>query len=416
MSENAELEFFKKRLGNTESLLMLKQRQIDSILEITRAITQNLPLVALARTLQATIYAQLGVPKSALLVKTDGWECAYFQAEGEVDFRQRMNNYTQLFDNSKYLVILTDDSQFEMAIPVFFKDTLIGVSLVGGLETLGQDLKEEKIKFIQTIVTLICVANENKRLARKETRQQVVERDLFLASEIQRVLIPSKFPQNNHFKVSAFYKPYRNIGGDYYDFLKLSEDQYFFCMCDISGKGIAAAMLMANFQASLRFTIRQRLPLIEAVKILNAALLDITKGDSFITAFFGLLDCNKCTLEYVNAGHNNPLIFNNGKVEELSTGCTILGIVDELPKIESGLVNINKNTTLITYTDGLTEASDESGELYGEERLEQFFLSKQETNPELLNIELIQSILDFSKKDFFDDDISLMTIRFEGGR
>jgi len=413
MSENAELDFFKKRLGSTESLLMLKQRQIDCILEITRAITQNLPLVALARTLQATIYAQLGIPKSALLIKTDSWDCAYFQAEGEMDFRQRLMDYTQLFDNSKYLVVLNDDSQFEMAIPVFFKQTLIGVSLVGGLESLSQDLKEEKIKFVQTIVSLICVANENKRLARKEARQQVVERDLFLASEIQRVLIPAKFPQNDHFKVSAFYKPYRNIGGDYYDFLKLSEDEYFFCMCDISGKGIAAAMLMANFQASLRFTIRQRLPLIEAVKILNTALLDITKGDSFITAFFGLLDCKKCTLEYVNAGHNNPLIFNNGKVEELSTGCTILGIVDELPKIESGTIVVSQNTTLITYTDGLTEASNDQDELYGEERLAQFFLERKETNPELLNIALIQSILDFSKKDFFDDDISLMTIRFE---
>ncbi len=415
MSENAELDFFKKRLGSSESLLMLKQRQIDCILEITRAITQNLPSVALARTLQTTIYAQLGIHKSALLIKTDSWDCAYYQAEGEMEFRQRLMDYTQLFDSSKYLVVLNDDSQFEMAIPVFFKQTLIGVSLVGGLESLSQDLKEEKIKFVQTIVSLICVANENKRLARKEARQQVVERDLFLASEIQRVLIPAKFPLNAHFKVSAFYKPYRNIGGDYYDFLKLSEDQYFFCMCDISGKGIAAAMLMANFQASLRFTIRQRLPLIEAVKTLNTALLDITKGDSFITAFFGLLDCNKCTLEYVNAGHNNPLIFNKGKVEELSIGCTILGIVEELPKIESGKVSISKNTTLITYTDGLTEASNKEDELYGEERLSQFFLDRNETDPELLNIELIQSILDFSKKDFFDDDISLMTIRFEGG-
>jgi hypothetical protein len=100
MGENAELDFFKKRLGNTESLLMLKQRQIDSVLEITRAITQNLPLIALARTLQATIYAQLGISKSALLIKSEEWECAYFQAEGEADFKQRITSYTQLFDGS----------------------------------------------------------------------------------------------------------------------------------------------------------------------------------------------------------------------------------------------------------------------------------------------------------------------------
>jgi sigma-B regulation protein RsbU (phosphoserine phosphatase) len=143
--------------------------------------------------------------------------------------------------------------------------------------------------------------------------------------------------------------------------------------------------------------------------------LDITKGDSFITAFFGLLDCNSCTLEYVNAGHNSPLLFNKKEVTELTVGCTILGIVDELPKIESAKVPIFSGTTLITYTDGLTEASNAAGELYGEERLSAFFLGKKEANPELLNIELIQSILDFSKKDFFDDDISLMTIRFDGG-
>jgi sigma-B regulation protein RsbU (phosphoserine phosphatase) len=411
--DNPELLFFKSRLGLTESLLMFKQRQIDAILEITRAINQNLPLVALSRILEATFTAQLDIAKSALLLKQQDWEIVYFHAQDYDSFLESKSSYIDFFRDSK-IVSKLENTLFEVGIPVFIHDELIGVLLLGDFQSTTDSLKEEKIKFAQTLANMICVAYENKRLLEQESKQKLVERDLFLASEIQRVLIPFKFPETPHFDVSAFYKPYRNIGGDYYDFFKISEGRYFFCMCDISGKGIAAAMLMANFQASLRFTMRQNIALIDSVQILNRSLFEVTKGDSFITAFFGVLDCASCTLEYVNAGHNSPFIFQSGEVKELTTGCTLLGFLEQLPVVKSEVLPIIPNSVLVAYTDGITEASNEEEELYGEERLKEFFVYNKDHEPELINIKLIQSIMRFSNKDFFDDDLSLMTIRFNG--
>lgn len=411
--DNPELQFFKSRLGLTESLLMFKQRQIDSILEITRAINQNLPLVALSRILEAIFTAQLNISRSSLLLKQQNWEVVFFHAYDYDVFLTRKLDYVTFFKDSK-IVSELECPLFEVGIPVFIHDELIGVLLLGDFQDTTDSLKEEKIKFAQTLANMICVAYENKRLVEQESKQKIVERDLFLASEIQRVLIPDKFPETPHFDVSAFYKPYRNIGGDYYDFFKVSEGRYFFCMCDISGKGIAAAMLMANFQASLRFTMRQNIALTESVQILNRSLFDVTKGDSFITAFFGVLDCSSCTLEYVNAGHNSPFIFQLNEVKELTIGCTLLGFLEELPVIKSEVLPIVPNSVLVTYTDGITEASNEEDELYGEERLKEFFVDNVADKPELINIKLIQSIMSFSNKDFFDDDLSLLTIRFNG--
>jgi sigma-B regulation protein RsbU (phosphoserine phosphatase) len=182
-------------------------------------------------------------------------------------------------------------------------------------------------------------------------------------------------------------------------------------MCDISGKGIAAAMLMANFQANLRIIVKQNLSLKEIVATLNKSVLDLTKGESFITVFIGLINTKTMELEYINAGHNPSYAMIDKKIVSLKTGCTILGAFDKLPFIHSEKIALTPSSLIVSYTDGITESSNAEEEYYGEERLVPFIEKNYEEPPSIFNLKLIDEIVNFSKKDVFDDDLSLLTIR-----
>ena len=159
-----------------------------------------------------------------------------------------------------------------------------------------------------------------------------MKKELELAAQVQTLLIPDQLPKDDAIEMAAIYQPHRDIGGDYYDYLEVNEDEIVFCIADISGKGIAAALLMANFQAQLRAYLRQNyLPITDFIQQLNKNVNQITRGDKFITMF--LAKYNKATrvLKYINAGHNPPVLLQNGKSQLLDKGCTILGMFEELP-------------------------------------------------------------------------------------
>src|SRR5690606_24788774 len=183
------------------------------------------------------------------------------------------------------------------------------------------------------------------------------------------------------------YRPHHEIGGDYFDFIRISEKEVAFSIGDISGKGIAAALLMANFQGQLRTKIAEHLDLKPFIEVLNDKVAQITKGEKFITLFLGVFNYENRTLRYVNAGHNPPLLCTNGNIQELSAGCTLLGMFDDLPVVNVGTVYIDHKALLINYTDGLIDFENEKSEYFSLERLVTFL----ETNYQL-------PVADFNKK------------------
>jgi len=290
--------------------------------------------------------------------------------------------------------------------------------LIGDIEEEGEGVSPiiKHLRFIQTLSNIITVAIENKRLFQETLRQEALKREMELASRMQTMLIPAteKLPSNPSIRMKAFYHPHFEVGGDYYDVIQLSKNEVGFCIADVSGKGISAAILMSNFQANLRALYTADKSLSDTLTRLNESVMQSAKGEKFITLFIARYHFQTRELKYVNAGHNPPLLYETGtgNLSQLSSGCVGMGMLDELPFINEAALTLDNPAKLFCYTDGLVEVIQDSGVEFGTENLE-----KQLSNPLALeeNIQTIikeQKILEDSAAIF--DDISIIGAEFPG--
>jgi len=164
------------------------------------------------------------------------------------------------------------------------------------------------LHFVQTLSNIIVVAIENIRLFNESLRQEALKKELELASKMQSMLIPRKetLPRNEKLHLTAFYHPHFDVGGDYYDCIILNKDEVGFCIADVSGKGISAALLMSNFQANLRALFTHEISLPALVERLNERVISSANGEKFITLFIAKFNYRTNDLVYINAGHNAP--------------------------------------------------------------------------------------------------------------
>jgi sigma-B regulation protein RsbU (phosphoserine phosphatase) len=413
----SELDFFKKRLSQTEGLLGMKQQQIDSLLEITRAVNNNMPTTALARIYENILRAQLGVKQVALFIRDKGDTIVCLTSS---ELSPAILNYdVKKFASFSFITpvaALQDPllQEFEFLIPVLHNKEPIGFVLIGSFGADQRDTKEEKLKFIQTITNIIVVANENRKLMKNQIDQLVMQKELKLAADMQNMLVPSNLPNNDVIEASAFYKPHKNIGGDYYDLVQVSDYEYAFCISDISGKGIPAAILMANFQANMRILLTRKYPLPQFVDVLNGKVCEITKSEKFITCFIGIYNSKTRKLSYVNAGHNPTILRNTkGEIQLLELGCTILGMFENIPFIASGEVDVEPGSLIVNYTDGLSEAMNNEGKLFELEGLIDFTHQHNSLALTDFNTKLIERVITFKQDTDFDDDITLLTLRLK---
>ena len=269
--------------------------------------------------------------------------------------------------------------------------------------------------FIQTLTNIIIVAIENKRFANESILQERTNKELEVASEMQRLLFPATLPSNNRVDVAARYETQQLVGGDYYDFIKINNQEYVFCIADVSGKGISAALLMSNFQANLKANVKYNhgnLTLIDLVHQLNSDVNSAAQGEKFITFFIGYYNCTNRTLKYVNAGHNYPILSSGNDFKLLNKGCIGLGMFEKLPKVEMEELIIKPNDILVCYTDGLVELENDEGEQFETERLHEII--KHNFNLSMKNLDkIIFHELDRFKGDSdFLDDTALLSCRF----
>ncbi|HRG88184.1 MAG TPA: PP2C family protein-serine/threonine phosphatase, partial [Chitinophagales bacterium] len=186
-----------------------------------------------------------------------------------------------------------------------------------------------------------------------------------------------------------------------------------FCISDISGKGIPAAILMANFQANMRILLTRKHSLQQFIDILNGKVLEITKGEKFITLFVATYNYVTRTLTYVNAGHNPSILHTSGDIQLLDNGCTILGMFETLPYINYGEVQVEPGSILVNYTDGLSEAINNDGKLFDVEGIISFTRSHHALSLAEFNTRLIDHVISYKQDTDFDDDITLLSLRFK---
>lgn len=232
-----------------------------------------------------------------------------------------------------------------------------------------------------------------------------------LASEMQRTLIPRQLPNCCHYQLASIYKPHMLVGGDYFDFIELDNNKFIFCIGDITGKGVAAALLMANFQAYFHTLIKEKSNLKEFVESLNTLVLRSTRAEKFLTFFVGEYDRDAGVLRYVNAGHNPPVMAQRNQLTRLKTGCTILGIFDELPEVEVGEIQIDAETMILLFTDGLTDIQNAKGEYLDEATGFQFVLDNAHLSAEAFNAKLTEQIEAFMGTQGYPDDFTVLTCK-----
>jgi len=391
----------------------LKELELNSLLEITQAINNNLPEESLYKIYDFTIRANLNIKKLALYVLDDHWEC-------KANFGTSVKFHQIPFDESflvceKIQTINGSNSspfnEFHVIIPIAHKDRKLAFVFICGYNDADEEINTN---FIQALSNIIIVAIENKKLARKQIEQEMIRRELEIAGNVQKFLFPKKLPYDDQIKVASFYKPHHSIGGDYYDFIEISDHQYLFCIADVSGKGIPAALLMSNFQASLRTLTRQTTLLQEIITELNYQVMSNAEGQHFITFFVAIYDTKIKRLKYVNSGHNPPIfVRNKSKMELLMEGSTVLGAFEELPFLNVGIIENIDEFLFCSFTDGLTEIKNDKGEDFGDDEIQNTVQHHAQLEPKELNAKIIEAMEKFRGKNNFKDDITLFTCRFD---
>ncbi|MGH9774452.1 MAG: PP2C family protein-serine/threonine phosphatase [Candidatus Acidiferrales bacterium] len=237
-------------------------------------------------------------------------------------------------------------------------------------------------------------------LARERIRQ---EEELSEARRTQKALLPEIIPQVRGLEIAAAWQPAGSVGGDYFDVLKLDEDTLAICIADVAGKGMPAALLMSNLQATVRNLAPDvRIPA-ELCARANRLVHQIIMADKFITFFYAVLDASVRKVRYSNAGHNRPiLIRQDGRTERLLKGGGVLGF-DSEQEFESGEVEIRPGDRIALFTDGLTEAQNEIGEEFGETRLLELLAENRKGGSQSLKEIVWKEILQFSGNQFQDD-------------
>ena len=390
--------------------LELNEFKLNSLLEITKAINNNLSIENILKIFEYILREQLGISKLILYANDSlNWNCIlHFGARG---LNKKINVNKELTHIKDITVIESSSietlNSFDIVIPIFHKKIALAYLLIGDLEdeliAISPGIKH--MPFIQTLASIIVVAIENKRFSAELIEQELNKKEMEMAAEMQKLLFPTNLPNDDRIDVAARYESKHLVGGDYYDFLSLNENEYFFCIADVSGKGTSAALLMSNFQAKLRANIKynyEDISLKDLVENLNDDVNNAAKGEKFITFFAGHYNKLNNTLQYVNAGHNYPILTNSKKTIFLNKGCIGLGMLEKIPKITISKIKLAEDTILICYTDGLVELENSNGVAFETDNL----INVVENNLELSMKELEQKI--FSKLEEFKGNMDLM--------
>jgi sigma-B regulation protein RsbU (phosphoserine phosphatase) len=395
----------------------IKELELNALLEITQAINSNLAEESLYKIYNFTLRSNLNIRKLALFVLDDDWYCkVHFGTThhyGKVKLLpafKTIQDITHLkeFEECEF-------TEFDIIIPVAHKSSTLALVFVGGLDKNDMSYEnEDGIRFIQALSNIIIVAIENKKLARKQLEQEALRKELEIASDVQQFLFPKKLPNTDRLKIEASYLPHDLVGGDYYDYIPINKNQFLICVADVSGKGIPAALMMSNFQASLRTLIRLTPNLTDIVEALNFQVLENTKGEKFITFFAAIYDISLKNMVYVNSGHNPPILWDKKHgIRLLEEGSTVLGAMHPLPFLSEGFITDLDEFLIFCYTDGLTETLSEDGTEFGVDALLTYFKQDHTYLKDLKTIhqDIIVALDTFKGRNGYHDDITILSCR-----
>lgn len=339
-------------------------------------------------------------------------------------------------------------------VQIRIKEQLVGILSVGPRRAGHQYSAADK-EMLMSVAGQLAFVIENSRLVERMVAEEKLLRELALAAEVQQKLFPSAPPLSGSLELAGYCQPARGVGGDYYDFLQLGNQQIGIALADVAGKGISAALVMSNVQASLRSQMiaqhdseRPDVTLAELVSTMNRLLCRSTDPATYVTFFYSQFDERTRQLSFVNAGHNPPLLLHIPKTEtdvsrtdsveqdvniivapaddaqgiapgngnaareftRLTTGGAVIGMFEHC-SYEQEMIQLHSGDLLAVYTDGVTEALNPEGEEFGEDRLMETLRAAATLPANEVSAELVRSIQDWCVEAPQHDDLTFVVLK-----
>lgn len=297
-----------------------------------------------------------------------------------------------------------------LSVPLKTKGKLIGVLNV--FNKISEDgFTPNDQRMLSIIATQSAQAIESARLYDEEKSLKMIEEELNFATDIQTNLLPKLNPQIDGFDIAGKSIPAKEVGGDYYDFIPIDENKNVICLGDISGKGMPAAMLMANLQATLRGQALFTSSAGECLTRANKLLYRSTDLQKFATLFYGILETTESIFHFSNAGHNPPFLIDSAKkITRLTKGGTVLGFLEDY-QFEEDSIKLNAGDTVVIYSDGITEALNKQNKEFGEDRLLTILTENMKSTADTLIEKVFNAIKTFVNDMPQSDDITIVVIK-----
>jgi len=343
--------------------------------------------------------------------RTDKSDEMLFKGKGIIGYVIKTGESMVLPDvraDSRY-IIGRRQTLSEITVPIFRNDRAIGALDVESDHLSAFD--ETELEILQFFADAAAISIEKALLHNQILEKKKIEEQLKIAKDVQSSLLPAESPTIKGYDLAGLCIPTFEIGGDYYDYIKLDENRFAVIIADVSGDGIPAALIMAAFRAVLHNQIRVYYEPNKLMKQLNDQLSIFTRARDFISVFLGVLNFYEHSLTYTNCGHNPPILFrSNGKEELLERGGPSLNIVKDTT-YESSKIKLNEGDQIVLYTDGVVEIFNLDLEEFGIERLKDIARKSLIENATSVIGNIVKATKEFSQSHLYKDDYTLIVVK-----
>ena len=406
-----------ERLAQVKQELERRRLELNTLFDIGKALNERFERGPILDLLLLTMLGQLAVSR-AMVYLVEGDRLRAAAARGVTapqildlgpDEMGDLDGIVRAAAGGTTLARWLEAQGFTAAVPMSMRGELQGIVCLGR-RVGGLPLGLEHDEFLSTLGNLAAAALEHARLFAERLSARRVEEELQLARTIQAGLLPRALPDTPELEIAAISLSSHEVGGDYYDVLTLADGDVRIAVGDVAGKGVPAALLMANVQASYR-ALRDEPDEVDLMTRLNRVTHENTDLPRYITFVSGRVGLSEEALTYVNAGHNPPYLLRpGGQVESLCEGGLILGVFP-LARYVSSRVAFRPGDLLVLYTDGVTEAMNPEGDLFGEERLLQVLEESFGLGAGEVLARVQQAVDDFAAGAPQRDDLTLLVVR-----
>jgi sigma-B regulation protein RsbU (phosphoserine phosphatase) len=300
-----------------------------------------------------------------------------------------------------------------MCVPLRVKDRLMGLLYVDSKASTSREFSEKDLTLFKALAGQVAQAIDNARLLQHYVEKQRMQEELHVAQQIQQSLLPRGGFTAPGLDVYGLSVPCQETSGDYFDYIRRPGGRLGLVVGDVSGHGIAAALLMSTARALLRAFAATEATAAELVTRLNRFLSEDIETGRFMTLFYGELSLREKHLTYVRAGHNEPVIYRReaDTFEELGEGGVALAVIDDFEFTSSGPIPIGKGDMIVLYTDGIVEAMSPAREPFGIERMKEILRKHRDLTAKEITGKIRQAVRDHTGTDAREDDLTVVTAK-----